>query len=68
MLACTQYDCDRLAVRALIPFRAVVLYWPRTHQMCEDDEESRNVMDNGQTERSQQAKIVYFTFCGTNQA
>ena len=61
MLACTQYDCDRLAVRALIPFRAVVLYWPRTHQMCEDDEGSRNVMDNGQTERSQQAKIVYFT-------
>ena len=68
MLACTQYDCDRLAVRALIPFRAVVLYWPRTHQMCEEDEGSRNVMDNGQTERSQQAKIVYFTFCGTNQA
>ena len=66
MLAFTQYDCDRLAVRALIPFRAVVLYWPRTHQMCEDDEGSRNVMDNGQTERSQQAKIVYFTFCGTN--
>ena len=50
MLACTQYDCDRLAVRALIPFRAVVLYWPRTHQMCEDDEESRNVMDNGQAD------------------
>ena len=52
MLACTQYDCDRLAVKALIPFRAVVLYWPRTHQMCEEDEGRRNVMDNSQTKCS----------------